>query len=146
MSRPHVSIIAYEPWHRALLPVRPEQADDLQRFGQGVEWAAERGPAFSAVEQDEDGNILAVLACMGLAESGPGHATAWAAFADGLRSAQWSPIVHAIRGVIEGCDYVRIDTLVKANWPTARGFTEALGFKEDIIMYSRSGGAAVGGA
>jgi hypothetical protein len=140
-----VAIVPYEPFHRAMLPVRREQADDLKRFHQGVSFAAERGPAFSAVEQDDEGRIVKVLACAGLAENGPDYATAWAAFADGLRPAEWSPVVHAIRGVIEGVHYSRIDTLVKADWPVARRFAEALGFREDCIMYSRAGGEAASG-
>lgn len=138
-----VAIVPYEPLHRAMLPVRREQAHDLEPFGQALGRAAELGPAFSAVELDEQGNVAAVLACAGLAENNPNYATAWAAFAEGLRAAQWSPIVGAVRGVIEGSTYVRIDTCVRADWPVARRFAEALGFKEDFVMYARAGGESV---
>jgi hypothetical protein len=132
-----IAILPYEPWHRAMLPVRPEQAHDLTRMEQAANLAAERGPAFSAVEQDDKGNVTAVLACAGLAENSPTHATAWAAFADGLRPAQWSSIVHSIRNVVEGCDYRRVDMLVRADWPTAARFAEALGFTLDGLIYAR---------
>lgn len=133
-----IAIVNYEPWHRAMLPVRREQSSDLETFRQAAGMAAERGPAFSAVEQDADGNISAVLAIAGLAENAPDYATAWAAFAEGLRAAQWSPIVHAIRGVLEGCSYARIDMLVRSDWPTGRRFAEALGFTEEQAIYARS--------
>lgn len=134
----HVAIVPYEPLHRAMLPVRKEQAADLETFRQAAGRAAELGPAYSAVEQDEDGNVVAVLACAGLAENTPDYATAWAAFAEGLRAAQWSPIIHAMRAVIEGCGYGRLDMAVRADWSTARRFAEALGFTEDHIIYVRN--------
>lgn len=135
-----IAIIPFEPLHRAMLPLRKEQSGELERFGQAVNRAADLGPAFSAVEQDGEGRIIAVLACAGLAENNPDYATAWAAFAEDLRAAQWSPIVHAIRAVIEGSHYARVDTCVRADWPVARRFAEALGFKEDFVMYARCGG------
>ena len=137
-----VNIVPFEPQHYAMLPVRPEQSGDTRMLGVAAARCAELGPAFSAVEMDEKGNVAAVLACGGLAENSASHATAWAAFAGELRAAQWSPIVHAIRGVIEGAHYERIDTYVRADWPTARRFAEALGFKEECVMYARAGGSA----
>jgi hypothetical protein len=132
-----IAILPYEPWHRAMLPVRSEQADDLVRMGQAADLAAAHGPAFSAVEQDADGNVVAVLACAGLAENTAEHATAWAAFAEGLRAAQWTAITHAIRAVIEGAHYRRVDMLVRADWPTAQRYAEALGFSLDGLIYAR---------
>lgn len=140
--RPIIAIVPYEPIHRAMLPVRPEQRQELERFGEGAGTAAELGPAFSAVEQDAEGRITAVLACAGLAEKSRDYAIAWAAFADGLRAAQWSPITRAIRGVLDGADYKRIDILVRNDWPSAQRFADALGFVPEFTVYTRQGGEA----
>jgi hypothetical protein len=137
-----ISIMPFEPLHYALLPVRKEQAGEPELLGSMATIAAEHGPAFSAVETDDRGNLIAVLACGGLAETSPDHATAWAAFAEGLRAGQWSPVIAAVRAVIDGTRYGRIDMCVRADWPTARRFAEALGFKEEFVTYSRAGGEA----
>lgn len=146
--RARFSIIPFEPEHYARLPVRAEQSGDLRRFGQVAGRAADLGPAFSAIEQDEQGHVLAVLACAGLAETLPpsdpsgGYATAWAAFADDLRPAQWAAITMAIRSVLEGCDYRRVDMIVRADFPAAQRYAKALGFEEDAKIFARTGGAA----
>lgn len=151
MARRIISIVPFELEHYARLPVRAEQRDDLRAMGQLAGQAAELGPAFSAVEVDEQGEITAVLACGGLAETFPpshpsgGYATAWAAFADGLRAAQWSPITAAVRAVIEGAGYARIDMIVRSDFPAARRFAEALGFSLDRMIYARSGGEVLAG-
>lgn len=147
-ARRIVAVVPYEHAHYAMLPVRSEQRGELQRMGAAAGAAAELGPAFSAVELDADGHVFAVLACAGLAETRPpdhplgGYATAWAAFAEGLRPAQWAAITAAIRAVIEGCDYRRIDMLVRSDWPVAQRYAEALGFRREAMMYARRGGAA----
>lgn len=144
-----IAIVPYEPWHHAMLPVRPEQSRDLSRVGQAAGRAAELGPAFSAVETDDDGRVTAVLACGGLCETRPpshpegGYATAWAAFADGLRPAQWSVLTAAVRAIIEGADYARIDMMVSADFPAAKRYAEALGFAPCSMIYARPGGAFV---
>lgn len=138
-----IAILPFEPWHFAMLPVRSEQQGEPEHMRQAAGGAADLGPAFSVVEQDAAGNVSAVLACAGLAENAPDYATAWAAFAEGLRPAQWSTITHAIRAVIEGAHYARIDMLVRADWPTAQRYAEALGFTRDAMIYARRGGAAV---
>lgn len=146
--RPIIAVLPFEHWHYAMLPVRAEQSGDLARMGQLAGQAAELGPAFSAVELNEEGRVTAVLACAGLAEtrsaSDPsgGYATAWAAFAEKLRPSQWAAITAAIRSVIEGCEYARIDMLVRTDFPAAQRYAEALGFRQDATMYVRSGGAA----
>jgi hypothetical protein len=143
-----IAIVPFEAEHYTRLPVRAEQSGDLSRFGQIAGRAADLGPAFSAIEQDEQGGIVAVLACAGLAETLPpsdpagGYATAWAAFADGLRPSQWAVITTAIRNVLEGCDYGRVDMIVRADFPAAERYAKALGFKEDAMIFARAGGAA----
>lgn len=147
-NRPIVQVIPYAAEHYAMLQVRPEQRGELERVGELAGAAAEHGPAFSAVELDEAGHVARVLAVAGLAELRPaghplgGYARAWAAFADGLRAAQWSPITHAIRAVIEGCDYDRIDMLVNMGFAGAVRYAEALGFAPDHALYARAGGGA----
>lgn len=139
-----IDIVPYEPVHRAMLPVRPEQRYDLDRLGQTLGRAAELGPAFSAVERDENGEIVAVLACAGLAETRApdhplgGYATAWAAFAEGLRAAQWSVITAAVRAIIENAGYARLDTMVANDFPAAHRYAEALGFKPELTIYART--------
>lgn len=146
--RPIFAVVTFEPWHYARLPVRAEQSGELQRMGQLAGHAAQLGPAFSAVELDGEGQVAAVLACAGLAETTPpndpggGYATAWAAFAEGLRPAQWSAITAAVRAVIEGADYARIDMIVRADWAAARRYAEALGFALCGMIYARRGGSA----
>jgi hypothetical protein len=148
MARSIIKIVPFEGQHYAMLPVRAEQRGELARMGVAAGHAADLGPAFSAVETDEDGEIIAVLACAGLAETVPpdapsgGYATAWAAFAEGMRAAQWSSVTAAIRGVIEGAEYARIDMLVSGDWPAAQRYAEALGFTMDMMVYARRGGAA----
>lgn len=148
MTRRLIAIVPFEPAHYAMLQVRAEQMSGLELMMRCADRFAELGPAFSAVELDEKGDIAAVLACAGLAESKPpsdpsgGYATAWAGFAEGLRMAQWSPITHAIRAVIEGAEYARIDMLVRGDWPAAQRYAEALGFKFETMIYARAGGAA----
>jgi hypothetical protein len=90
----------------------------------GQRWArpAELGPAFSAVEQDIDGRVTAVLACAGLAETNPTLRDRLGGFAGGLRPAQWSALTAAIRAVVEGADYARIDMVVRSDWPAARRY------------------------
>jgi hypothetical protein len=147
--RPVIAIVPYENEHYARLPVRPEQRGDLAAMCQAAGRAAELGPAFSAVELDDEGKVATVLACAGLAETRPpsdesgGYATAWAAFAEGLRPAQWSALTAAIRGVIEGADYARIDMMVRADFDAGRRYAEALGFTLDKMIFARRGGAAL---
>lgn len=143
---PLVQIVAFEPQHYAMLQVRSEQSGELERMGEAPGLAAELGPAFSAVETDEAGHVVKVLACAGLAEVRPaghpkgGYARAWGAFGEGLRPAQWSAITHAIRAVIEGCDYARIDVMVSPWFDAARRYAVALGFQIDNLIFARSGG------
>lgn len=132
-----LAIVPYEPWHRAMLPVRREQVQDLEFFHQAADLAASLGPAFSAVEQDDDGKVTAVLACAGLAETSPDHASAWAAFGEGLSPSQWAPIVRAMRSVVEGCGYASVDMMVRHDWPVAKRFAEWLGFAPQAIIYAR---------
>jgi predicted transcriptional regulator len=105
--------------------------------------AAEHGPAFSAVEVDEHGNIVAkVLACAGLPRSARRSPDGrlcprWGAFAEGLRPAQWSVITHAIKGVIDGCGYDRIDMIVSPWFDAGRRYALALGFTLDNLVFAR---------
>lgn len=142
-----LSIIPYDHSHYARLDVRVEQRGELRRMEQLAGQAAELGPAFSAVETDDDGQVLKVLACAGLMENRPndhprgGYASAWAAFGEDLGARQMSAITYAIRGVIEGAGYAKIDMLVAEDFPAAQRYAEALGFKRETTIYARYGGA-----
>jgi hypothetical protein len=142
MRRP-VQIVPYEAEHYAMLVVRAEQAGELERMGQLPGAAAEYGPAFSAVELDDDGHVAKVFACGGLAEVTPpdhpmgGYARAWGAFSEGLRPAQWSAITHAIKGVIDGCGYERVDMFVSPWFDAGRRYALALGFTLDNLVFAR---------
>lgn len=143
MSRTLTKILAFAPEHLALLETQVEQHGEAERFGQTVGRAAALGPAFSAVEMTDDGQILRVLACAGLAESRPvddggGYATAWGSFGKDLRPAQWSAITAAIRAVLDNCGYARVDMLVSAGFGRAERYAEALGFTVETIIYARA--------
>lgn len=133
-----IAIVPYEPWHREKLEVRSEQALDLIAFSQSADRIAALGPAFSIIEQDDAGQVKNILVCAGLAETAPGCASAWAAISAKVRSRDWPTIIRAIRAVIEGSGYQRIDMLARADWPVARRFAEWLGFTEQAVVYVRA--------
>lgn len=141
--RRFTSILPFAPEHAAQLQVQDIQAGEAERFGQKIGMAADHGPAFSAVEVDADGRVHRVLACAGLAENVPtsdtsgGYASAWAAFANDMRPAQWSAVTAAIRAVLDNCGYARVDMLVSAGFPASRRYAEALGFTLDSLVYAR---------
>jgi hypothetical protein len=149
-TRRPISIVPFEPAHLALIKDRPEQHGEAERFYAARGASAEMGPAFSAVETDEEGRTIEVLACAGLAELKPpsaadgGRAAAWGYFADGLRPAQWATVTAAIRGVLDHAGYAQIDMLVGAGFAAAQHYAEALGFERSAFIYSRR--APPGGA
>jgi hypothetical protein len=146
MMRRAISIVPFEPLHLALIRDRAEQRGEAERFGEVRGASAEGGPAFSAIEADEVGNITAVLACAGLVEVHPptapngGYAFAWGYFAEGLRAKQWATVTAAIRGVLDGCGYARVDMGVNPAFAAAGRYAVALGFSAMATIYSRSSG------
>jgi hypothetical protein len=130
-----ISILPYEPAHRAMLVVQQAQRDDLDVFRQAAGMMAERGPAFTAAEVDESGAIVRVLGCAGLAENGPDYATCWAAFGDGLALRDWAVLAAAIRRVIAASVYGRIDLIVRGGFGAGERFARHLGFVPDATIY-----------
>lgn len=144
MAPPIFTIVPYEPHHLAMLQDQASQRGEAEKFGQRRGGVADLGPAFSAVELDDDGNVVTVLVCAGLAElippsaEGGGYASAWGYFSEALRPATWSRATAAIRAVLDGCGYARVDALVDLERPQARRYAEALGFTPQAVLFSRS--------
>jgi hypothetical protein len=92
---------------------------------------------------DEDGNVRCRAGLRG-ARREPAAGPSARRLCDrlgGVRRGPWRPamsaITHAIRGVIEGAGYARIDMLVAEDFPAAQRYAEALGFKRETTIYTR---------
>jgi hypothetical protein len=133
-----IAIVAFEPQHAASIVLQAPQRGEAESLGFRAGDAADLGPAFSAVEQDEAGHVVRVLCCAGLAENAPDHATAWALIAEGVGGAGMVAITRAIRRVLDAADYKRVDMLVRESFGRAHDFAKLLGFERDFALYVRT--------
>lgn len=138
-----IALLPFDPAHVALLHLQTAQQGEARRFRVPGGAAADLGPAYTVAEMDDAGAIVSVLGCGGLIENAPDYATAWAMFAEGLRSAQWAALAAMIRGALEASSYARIDMIARADFPAAHRFARHLGFETDAIVFARPGGGAM---
>lgn len=132
-----IAILPFEPQHVARIAVQAAQHGEAERFGWRPGAAADLGPAFTAAETDQDGRIVRVLACGGLAENNPDYATAWGLFAAGIGPGMVA-IARAVRRVLDESLYRRVDMLVDRRFAEGRRFAALLGFEHDYDVYART--------
>jgi hypothetical protein len=147
-----VTVRPFQPGDVAQLDLQPAQLCELTEAARLPEYGAQlwrAGPAFTA----EEGGRL--LACAGVMEVQPHHATAWAFLAGGL-GASLVPVTRAVLRFLDACGYQRVDMVVRCNFRAGRKWARMLGFTcegrmrragphgEDYILYARIAEDAAG--
>lgn len=121
-----IRVEPFEPHHVDMIEVQPAQRDAVMP---GVTYAA-AGPAWTAFADDDR-----IIFCGGFAALGPGYMLAWALLSSDKRADLW-PVTCAVRRVIAGAGWRRIELLTDTRFPAAERWALALGFEREGVRRS----------
>ena len=118
-----IEIVQFEPAHLTALKLQATQASasSLLTLEHGQKIAACTGIARSAMLGGEP------IACAGLIELWQGRAYAWAYIGEQARG-HWHTVHRAVRDVVRGARWARVEMAVEVRDPGAKRWAAPLGF------------------
>lgn len=125
-------IRAFRPQDVLAIDVQPLQLEEFGPPDLAYGERAARGAAWTATMPNGEGGEQ-VIGCGGIVPLFASHGLAWALLAGEL-GARFVAMTRCARAAIEASPYRRIEALVRADWPQAIRWAEAIGLERNALI------------